>query len=194
MPPSRQILCPLSHTSCLLALGFTIIRQHKTRPPNLSLIKLPLELIQEIASYLSVEDVGSLRLMGKAVETAVFDVFVHRFFKTKQFRMLEESSRQILDEISRHPVFSKALENLILATETELLYEAEHHCYCYDCDDSRMAVSNFGDNSDEDTYRDSDGDSDTSFPDISAWLTSSTVCTTSRPFSNATSKAPRTAP
>ncbi|KAB5545523.1 hypothetical protein GE09DRAFT_1243180 [Coniochaeta sp. 2T2.1] len=154
MRPSKPFICPFNHTSCLLAFGFTSTRRYKIRPLKFPLTKLPLELIQEIASYLPVEDVGSLRLTGKVVERAVFDLFVRRFFKTKQFLMLNKRSRQILDEVSRHPIFSKALEHLILATEREVLYEAEHRCGCYGCGGGPP------DDSVGDSNRDSNGASD----------------------------------
>lgn len=91
------------------------------------LLELPLELLEDVASYLSAEDSGSLRLTCRALEQASFGQFSRQFFKTMRFLMPALSgpaSMQTLIDISLHPALSLALRRVILLLGQDELHEA----------------------------------------------------------------------
>lgn len=83
----------------------------------LTLTDLPLELLVHIiATYLSTEDLGSLRLTSRGLEQALFDTFAAEFFAKKQF-MLSTFSLQALVDISKHPALSKVVKHVVIGLE-----------------------------------------------------------------------------
>lgn len=68
--------------------------------PSNPLLHVPLELLLDIVSLLSVEDQGRVRLVCKSLEASIFDSFTQRFFSEKTILQTEPSLATLL-EISR---------------------------------------------------------------------------------------------
>ncbi|OIW30110.1 hypothetical protein CONLIGDRAFT_644130 [Coniochaeta ligniaria NRRL 30616] len=84
------------------------------------LTRLPMEVLDEIVSYLSVEYFVSLRLTCKTVERALFRQFSRRFFETRQCLFPNKYNLQTLLDISTHPALSEALQHVIIATDRSI--------------------------------------------------------------------------
>ncbi|OIW30111.1 hypothetical protein CONLIGDRAFT_702603 [Coniochaeta ligniaria NRRL 30616] len=81
-----------------------------------SLGRQPLEVINNIASYLSTADICALRLTCKAANHRLTDFFLRRFFRTKQF-WIDEPSLQALIDMSAHPTISRELKHVALGSD-----------------------------------------------------------------------------
>ncbi|KAF2019212.1 hypothetical protein BU24DRAFT_405915 [Aaosphaeria arxii CBS 175.79] len=82
-----------------------------------ALASMPIELLVHIiATYLSTEDLGALRLTSKYLEQALFDSFAREFFTKKQF-MLTTPSLTTLIDIAKHPALSKSLQHVIIGLD-----------------------------------------------------------------------------
>ncbi|KAF2136604.1 uncharacterized protein K452DRAFT_258856 [Aplosporella prunicola CBS 121167] len=82
----------------------------------MGLLDLPPELLLRISAHLTTEELGSLRLTCKPVETTLFDSFAKEFFIKRQF-MIEQYSLQALIDIASHPALSKWLSHVIIGLE-----------------------------------------------------------------------------
>lgn len=82
------------------------------------LIKAPVEVLAQIASYLETPDYCALRLTCKHVEAALFHPFAKEFFTRRQF-MLTEFSLQALLDISKSRL-APSVEYLTLSTDRPL--------------------------------------------------------------------------
>ncbi|OTA63562.1 hypothetical protein K449DRAFT_432867 [Hypoxylon sp. EC38] len=67
--------------------------------PKSSLLRIPLEVLVYIASYLTTSEYGALRLACRRIENDLFDSFAKEFFIKRQF-MISEFSLQALVDIS----------------------------------------------------------------------------------------------
>ncbi|KAK3675814.1 hypothetical protein LTR78_004455 [Recurvomyces mirabilis] len=83
-----------------------------TTPP---ILELPPEVVVHISNFLNTKELGDFRQSCKAIETATFKAFSKDFFSKRQF-MLEQVSLQALVDISKHPVLSKQLSEVIIST------------------------------------------------------------------------------
>ncbi|KAK4565370.1 hypothetical protein LTR86_003987 [Recurvomyces mirabilis] len=79
------------------------------------LLALPPEVVVHVSTFLNTKEFGDFRHSCKAIETAIFKVFSKEFFSKRQF-MLEQVSLQALVDISKHPVLSKQLSEVIIST------------------------------------------------------------------------------
>ena len=79
-----------------------------------TLLVLPAELLLQISSYLTTTDLCSLRRSCRDVEGTLRHSFTREFFTKRQF-MLEEVSLQALVDISRHPVYSQSIQDVIIS-------------------------------------------------------------------------------
>ncbi|KAI8959559.1 hypothetical protein F5Y11DRAFT_359135 [Daldinia sp. FL1419] len=79
------------------------------------LLRLPCEMVVHTASYLSLEDLLSLRLVCRRVETFLFETFSVEFFSDRRF-MVNECLRCLLN-ISKHPHLSKCLTKLTIGLD-----------------------------------------------------------------------------
>ncbi|KAJ9139351.1 hypothetical protein NKR23_g7914 [Pleurostoma richardsiae] len=77
---------------------------------------MPGEIKVCIASFLTTEELGALRLTSKHIERQLRHTFTSEFFRKKQF-MLTTFSLQTLIDISQHPVFSSELQHLIIGLD-----------------------------------------------------------------------------
>ncbi|KAI1480853.1 hypothetical protein F4774DRAFT_424765 [Daldinia eschscholtzii] len=98
------------------------IGRYKT--PESPFLRLPCELVVHTASYLSVDDLFSLRLTCRRVETFLFETFAVEFFSDRRFMINEciaidyaYNSLDCLLNISRHPYLSKCLSNLTIGLD-----------------------------------------------------------------------------
>ncbi|OCL14246.1 hypothetical protein AOQ84DRAFT_435807 [Glonium stellatum] len=80
------------------------------------LMKIPLEILLLITSYLPTTALGSLRRTCKHIEMSLFKTFSKEFFTKKQF-MLSEESLQALIDISNHPRLSHCLNHVIIGLD-----------------------------------------------------------------------------
>jgi hypothetical protein len=81
-----------------------------------SLDSLPIEILIDIASYLSTSELLSFRLTNRTIEVALFNDFAAYYFAKKQF-MLTAESLQCLVDISLHPKLSTVLEHVIISLD-----------------------------------------------------------------------------
>lgn len=81
-----------------------------------SLDFLPIEILIDIASYLSTSELLSFRLTNRTIEVALFNDFAGYYFAKKQF-MLTAESLQCLVDISLHPKLSTVLEHVIISLD-----------------------------------------------------------------------------
>ncbi|KAI2610421.1 hypothetical protein GGR54DRAFT_651775 [Hypoxylon sp. NC1633] len=79
------------------------------------LLRLPCELFVHAASYLSSEDLFSLRLTCRRAETFLFDAFSEEFFSDRRFMVTERLG--CLINISKHPHLSKCLSKLTIGLD-----------------------------------------------------------------------------
>ncbi|KAK2602879.1 hypothetical protein N8I77_009381 [Diaporthe amygdali] len=77
------------------------------------LVKLPRELLDNVASSLPTQDFNSLRLACKELEAKAFPYWANCFFKKRQF-MIDQFSLQTLVDISQHDALSKVVSHLII--------------------------------------------------------------------------------
>ncbi|KAI1471003.1 uncharacterized protein F4812DRAFT_412341 [Daldinia caldariorum] len=96
--------------------------QIKHKPSESPLLRFPCELVVHTASYLSADDLFSLRLTCRCVESFLFETFSVEFFSDRRF-MVNEYSLQCLLNISKHPYLSKRLSNLTIGLDR--LYSSE---------------------------------------------------------------------
>ncbi|KAJ9160680.1 hypothetical protein NKR19_g3057 [Coniochaeta hoffmannii] len=90
------------------------------------LVTIPVEILEGIASYLSGNDFGALRLTCKAVEQMLFDQFARQFFREMKFLMPGfrcPSSLRTLAEIAAHPTLSKSLQHVTLTTNPQVSWQ-----------------------------------------------------------------------
>ncbi|OTB04101.1 hypothetical protein M426DRAFT_321197 [Hypoxylon sp. CI-4A] len=86
------------------------------------LLWLPCELLVHMASYLSTDDLCSLRLTCRRVERFLFDGFAEEFFSDRRF-MVIGSSLECLVNIAKHAELSKRLSKLTIGLDR--LYSAD---------------------------------------------------------------------
>ncbi|KAI1656284.1 hypothetical protein F4813DRAFT_381629 [Daldinia decipiens] len=79
------------------------------------LLYLPCELVVHTASYLSLDDLFSLRLTCRRVETFLFETFSVEFFSDRRF-MVNECLRCLLN-ISKHSHLSRCLSRLTIGLD-----------------------------------------------------------------------------
>ncbi|USW53444.1 Putative F-box domain-containing protein [Septoria linicola] len=84
--------------------------------PDVSLERLPQELLVRIASFLTTAELGPLRGTCKNIERQLFDTFAREFFTKRQF-MIEHESLEALVGISRHPGLASKLSEVIIGTD-----------------------------------------------------------------------------
>ncbi|KAB5531345.1 hypothetical protein GE09DRAFT_1228147 [Coniochaeta sp. 2T2.1] len=98
---------------------------HETMP---SIVALPVEIANHIASHLSTPDISALRLTCKAMGHLLRESFFRNSFREKQFDM-HDASLQALVDMSGNPMVSQSLEHLALGLEHSRLafMEFPHH-------------------------------------------------------------------
>jgi hypothetical protein len=72
------------------------------------LLRLPQELMDRIATYLTTLELGNFRLTCKNVETNLFEKFAREFFSKRQF-MIERVSLEALVGIANHETLAPYL-------------------------------------------------------------------------------------
>ncbi|KAI1798980.1 hypothetical protein F4811DRAFT_565969 [Daldinia bambusicola] len=107
--------------------------QIRNKPSESPLLRLPCELVVHTASYLSADDLFSLRLTCRCVETFLFETFSVEFFSERRFMVNECFSNIVIDyiynslqcllNISKHPYLSRCLSNLTIGLDR--LYSSE---------------------------------------------------------------------
>ncbi|CAJ2512070.1 Uu.00g076950.m01.CDS01 [Anthostomella pinea] len=80
------------------------------------ILRLPVELLLQTSSYLSVADLFSLRLTCRHVEASIFASFCQEFFAERRF-MITFSSLQALVDISSLPRFSEYITHLTIGLD-----------------------------------------------------------------------------
>ncbi|KAJ0114811.1 f-box domain containing protein [Diaporthe amygdali] len=80
------------------------------------LVKLPRELLDNVATSLPTQDFNSLRLACKELEAKTFPYWANCFFKKRQF-MIDQFSLQTLVDISQHDALSKVISHLIIGLD-----------------------------------------------------------------------------
>ncbi|KAI0384746.1 hypothetical protein F5Y04DRAFT_269228 [Hypomontagnella monticulosa] len=86
-----------------------------TRLYRSPLLWLPCELLVHTASYLPPEDLFSLRLTCRRIETFLYETFSDEFFSDRRF-MVTECLKCLLN-ISKHPHMSKRLSKLTIGLD-----------------------------------------------------------------------------
>lgn len=76
------------------------------------LLRLPTELLEAVASEATTNDLLSLRLTCKEIESKVFRVLTTRCFTDRTFVMFCPWNMKVLEKISSHPRFSKSLRSI----------------------------------------------------------------------------------
>lgn len=80
------------------------------------ILRLPIDVIVKIASYLSISDLSALRLTCRAVDDLLIEFYHRKVFRAKQFWM-DEASLQALIDMSTHPTISRELKHVTLGSE-----------------------------------------------------------------------------
>ncbi|KAK3072743.1 hypothetical protein LTR53_006236 [Teratosphaeriaceae sp. CCFEE 6253] len=91
-----------------------------------SMLALPPELLLRISAYLTTPELGHMRRMCKAIETALFNSFAKEFFTKRQFT-IEHPSLHVLVGIANHPTLSKWLKEVIISVDA-----LQHSSYDHD--------------------------------------------------------------
>lgn len=81
-----------------------------------TILDLPAEIVISVASHLNTKDLGPLRRSCKRLEKHLFETFANEFFTKRQF-MVEHASLKALVEISKHPVLSQRLVEVLISTQ-----------------------------------------------------------------------------
>ena len=82
---------------------------------SITILCLPPEMMEEVATHLPGEDLASLRLVCRDVNKKVLSVYARECFSDKTFLLALPRSMKILEEISCHPRFGKALKRIRLS-------------------------------------------------------------------------------
>ncbi|KAI1505981.1 hypothetical protein F5X99DRAFT_366786 [Biscogniauxia marginata] len=83
--------------------------------PSPNLTNVPLEILLQITSYLTIADYGAVRLTCKQIEDSLFRSFAHNYFRKMQF-MRTDFSLQALIDISQSRL-APFLKHVVIGTE-----------------------------------------------------------------------------
>lgn len=82
------------------------------------ILRLQPELMEVVATHAPPEDLLALRLTCRDIHGKVQRTFAHIHFTEKAFLLTSERSMRALEDISRHAVFGKQMEKVILVAHT----------------------------------------------------------------------------
>ena len=94
------------------------------------ILRLPVELIEWIASYLDRTELLDLRYACRDLEARTSSITASTFFKDRTFLMADEYSLDTLCEISRHPLYQKSIKVIRLSLLTLRRTHAEWSNRC----------------------------------------------------------------
>lgn len=76
------------------------------------LLRLPAEIMEAVARALPEEDLPTLRLICREIESKTLRIYTNAFFTDKSFLLSSEMSMKYLNDISGDPYFGKAMERV----------------------------------------------------------------------------------